>query len=331
MSTARKRIHYNFGGDSVASDIAVLSRHDAHAGEGALESLSVAQIDIDTDNARFIGRITPDEIRQHRQGVVDLAQTDHPKRDFFEALRGLASSIEKTGLLHPIVVVPIEGRYRMVAGERRYLAHLLLGREFIRALVRPRPSDTDEYRMWALAENLQREDLSVAEILAVVDILGSVVMARKGVLPTWRDFADVLHKSKRQCGYYASLYRADTSIKDKIRSGEIDTLREAIRLMGEPLGDESGDENDDDALQPLQPLQQGSDTSESRSSKKTRAFSLGRLKPAEATVLSTIISRAVPESCLDQFDAVDWHDADQARDAWKAFMDIMIKAEGGGV
>ena len=65
------------------------------------------------------------------------------------------------GVLEPIIVRPIEGRYELVVGERRWRAAQLAGLESIPAAVR---SLTDKEAMeMALVENLQREDLNPIE------------------------------------------------------------------------------------------------------------------------------------------------------------------------
>jgi ParB family chromosome partitioning protein len=77
-----------------------------------------------------------------------------------EALRELAASIERHGLIQPVTVKRIAevDRYLLVAGERRYRAHELLGREDILAIVTT--GDPDEI---SLIENLQRQDLHPLE------------------------------------------------------------------------------------------------------------------------------------------------------------------------
>ena len=74
-------------------------------------------------------------------------------------LQELADSIAANGLAQPITVRWLEarGRYEIVAGERRFRAHLLLGRETVRAIVRDL---TDaEAAAIMLAENTGRKDL----------------------------------------------------------------------------------------------------------------------------------------------------------------------------
>jgi ParB family chromosome partitioning protein len=79
-----------------------------------------------------------------------------------EALEDLASSIKAQGVVQPIVVREIaDGRYEIVAGERRWRAAQMAGLETIPAVVRNIP---DEAAIAiALIENIQREDLNPVE------------------------------------------------------------------------------------------------------------------------------------------------------------------------
>ncbi len=88
--------------------------------------------------------------------------TEQPRRYFDEEqLNELKESIETHGVLEPIIVRPVEGRYEVVVGERRWRAAQLAGLTTIPALVRPL-ADRDAMEI-ALVENLQREDLNPVE------------------------------------------------------------------------------------------------------------------------------------------------------------------------
>ncbi|GAA6751963.1 hypothetical protein Thermus77412_24990 [Thermus antranikianii] len=76
----------------------------------------------------------------------------------------LAESIEKVGLLEPILVRPLpDGRYEIIAGERRYRAFLLLRRETIPALIVE--ADDQQVHDMSVAENTSREDLTIPELV----------------------------------------------------------------------------------------------------------------------------------------------------------------------
>lgn len=101
-----------------------------------------------------------------RQLALDLLQRGkyQPRSSNMdmEALAELADSIRQQGIVQPIVVRPIgEGRYEIVAGERRWRAAQLAGLDKIPALVRDIP---DEAAIAvALIENIQRENLNPVE------------------------------------------------------------------------------------------------------------------------------------------------------------------------
>jgi len=92
---------------------------------------------------------------------VDLidANPEQPRTRFDEsALAELSASLSRHGVLQPILVRAMpDGRYRLVAGERRLRAARLAGIEMIPAVVRD--VDEDNGLELALVENLQREDL----------------------------------------------------------------------------------------------------------------------------------------------------------------------------
>ena len=92
---------------------------------------------------------------------------DQPRRDFDEeALQTLAESIKEAGVLQPLLVVEKEGRYRIVAGERRFRAARIAGLEAVPCIIRD--FSPEEQMEAALIENIQREDLNAIEEAAAV-------------------------------------------------------------------------------------------------------------------------------------------------------------------
>ena len=96
-----------------------------------------------------------------------------PRRYFdSEAMQSLIVSIQKDGLLQPILVRPVEDLYEVVAGERRYRAVSSLNLSDIPVLIKEL-SDREAYSI-SLTENLQREDLNPIEetegILALLSL-----------------------------------------------------------------------------------------------------------------------------------------------------------------
>jgi ParB family chromosome partitioning protein len=82
-----------------------------------------------------------------------------PRRVFqAERLAELAQSIRSNGIIQPLVVRPVGGRYQLVAGERRWRAAKLAGVEQVPVTVREIPDD--RLLEVSLIENIQREDLN---------------------------------------------------------------------------------------------------------------------------------------------------------------------------
>ncbi len=88
---------------------------------------------------------------------------NQPRKDFDEgALSDLAESVAQHGLIQPIVVRPtIDGRYMIIAGERRWRACRIAGLNEVPVIIKA--TDDQTLMELALIENLQREDLNAVE------------------------------------------------------------------------------------------------------------------------------------------------------------------------
>lgn len=99
-----------------------------------------------------------------------------PRKTFSEeSLSELADSIREHGVLQPLLVRPMpDGSYRLVAGERRFRAARLAGLYEVPVTVREMTDE--EESVFALIENLQREDLNAVEeaegIKTLIDTFG---------------------------------------------------------------------------------------------------------------------------------------------------------------
>lgn len=95
--------------------------------------------------------------------LKDIMPNRFQPREIFEdsALQELAQSIKEHGVIQPIIVRKVGDKYEIIAGERRFRASQLAGKETIPALVRD--IDDKEAAKIALLENLQRKDLTPIE------------------------------------------------------------------------------------------------------------------------------------------------------------------------
>jgi len=119
----------------------------------------------ENDNFSIISNIDKDEVKKETQ-EISLAKIDRninqPRKKFDEkSLNELAESIKTHGVVQPIILTERNGRYLIVAGERRFRAAKIAGLTTIPALVR-NYTDKDIAEI-SIIENLQREDLNPIE------------------------------------------------------------------------------------------------------------------------------------------------------------------------
>ncbi len=95
--------------------------------------------------------------------MAEIQANPQQPRTHFDpaALEELAQSIRAQGVLQPVLVRPHQGKFQLIAGERRFRAAQLAGLKEIPAIVRPF-SDEKALEL-AIIENLQREDLNPME------------------------------------------------------------------------------------------------------------------------------------------------------------------------
>jgi ParB family chromosome partitioning protein len=121
---------------------------------------------------RGLGSLIPSEVSESTGGGGELLSIpvgaiepnpNQPRQHFDEeALAELAASIRDVGVLQPLLVRPLgDGRYQLVAGERRWRAARRAGVDVVPALVRDATDVASAEQ--ALIENLHREDLSPLE------------------------------------------------------------------------------------------------------------------------------------------------------------------------
>ena len=100
-----------------------------------------------------------EEIVQKIKVIEIEPNKNQPRRNFpTESIEELAKSVEKYGVIQPIIVTKQDGYYEIVAGERRWRAAKKAGLKEMPCIVRENDSRTN--KEIALIENIQREDLN---------------------------------------------------------------------------------------------------------------------------------------------------------------------------
>lgn len=144
------------------------------------------------------------------------ANPDQPRRVFDEeALNELADSIKQIGVVQPITLRKLaDGKYQIVAGERRYRASQIAGLESIPAYIRE-VNESQQMEM-ALIENIQREDLNaIEEALAYQNLMDKCDY-------TQDQLSERVGKKRATVANYLRLLRLPAEIQMAVKDKKID-------------------------------------------------------------------------------------------------------------
>lgn len=164
---------------------------------------------------------------------IDLVQRNpqQPRKHFDEAeLNDLSSSIKTHGVLQPILVRPIaDGKYEIVAGERRWRAAQRAGLHSIPAVIRE--LNEVEVLEIAIVENVQRMDLNPIEeaqgFQALIDRFGR----------TQQEIADAVGKSRPHIANMLRLLQLPDDLQEMVRDGRLSSGHaRAILTAPDPRG-----------------------------------------------------------------------------------------------
>ena len=151
--------------------------------------------------------------------VTALKRGEYQPRRFIQEpeLQELAASIEKHGVMQPIVVRPVDDEahpYEIIAGERRWRAAILAGLTQIPAIVREL---NDQVAIaLALIENIQRQDLNpIDQALALQRFHDDFGLSHQ-------EIADTVGKARTTVSNLLRLLSLPDSIKDLMQQGQLD-------------------------------------------------------------------------------------------------------------
>jgi len=138
-----------------------------------------------------------------------------PRRHFDkEKLEELAASIQSSGIIQPVVLAKeADGRYTLIAGERRWRAAQLAGLHRIPAVIRTLPEE--KKAEYALIENIQRQDLNpVEEAMAYRTLLDKFKL-------TQEELADRLGKKRPSIANLLRILKLPESVQFSIEDGRL--------------------------------------------------------------------------------------------------------------
>jgi len=149
---------------------------------------------------------------------LDLLVPSPQPRKRFENLEALAESIREKGVLQPLLVRPLgDGRYAIVAGERRYRAARMAGLSEVP--VRVVELSEKEARLLALVENLQREDLNPYE-----ETVGVLALLSEDLGRPVEEVVALLHRMQNE--------RRGKATQNVLGSPEARRVEEVFKALG---------------------------------------------------------------------------------------------------
>ena len=164
-------------------------------------------------------------------GLIDR-NPDQPRKVFDEdALTELANSIKMHGVIQPIIVKEVEGRFVIIAGERRWRASRIAGLKTVPCIIK----DYTEQQLSEIAiiENLQREDLNPIEYAKAIknliyhfsltqdEVADKIGKSRPAVANTLRlltlpdSILSLVENNKLTAGHARALLAIDDTAKQK--------------------------------------------------------------------------------------------------------------------
>ena len=151
---------------------------------------------------------------------IDIGLFQVRTSDVDKGIEELAASIEKMGLLEPIVVSQTEGeryeviRYEVITGQRRFLAHQYLGRETIRATILKHPVEPEIAKAISLTENMVRQNLSDRDYIDACTELYEKYGSIKAV-------SEELGLPSRRVSQYVKFEQLIEPLKQEVETGSI--------------------------------------------------------------------------------------------------------------
>jgi ParB family chromosome partitioning protein len=123
-------------------------------------------------------QITVKDFRQLSLDLIDIAESNVRKTRQKAGLEELKTSIETIGLIHPIIVVEKDGRFKLIVGQRRYLAFSELGKNEIPAII-INPIGTTTQKIASFGENIHRRRLPYNDTIQICDELYNSLSGEK--------------------------------------------------------------------------------------------------------------------------------------------------------
>lgn len=291
------------------------------------------QIELDPENPR--------DLLLTKQDVVDGLKTGdvhyNKKNSEYSSLQTLAETIKLKGVINPIIVYKYNEHYRLVAGERRFLASHLAKKQDIQARILSEKPSLYELRLLQWIENNEREDLSLKER---INNLQAIMNAYKKQYAVSQFTASLIRQatglSLAQASYYLQILNAPRDIKEAIERGYVKNLDKAVLIASfatEELRQQAINLCQQGAtLKELKKLNATNPLFGKKSRSKVRGITLeikiGTRPNVIKTIVETMLGTDAFCSFSSQFSTVNWDKSNEVHLAFNRFLKIIETQTG---
>jgi len=216
---------------SISADLATGIRNTIesvthHEGQLHYDMMLLNLIEPDPNNPRqmSISKREVQDINHYMAGFNETQLKD------FEALKELSTSIKRVGIRNAIEVYKEGTKYRIISGERRYLAAILSGLQTVPVRINQKPDDFNlRYTQWI--ENINRKDLSLWEKYNNLLSISEAYTKVSKTPITEKSLQELIGISAVQSYRYFCLLNADKKIIALIKAGKLNNLKLVQELV----------------------------------------------------------------------------------------------------
>lgn len=308
-----------------------------NVGSFRYEIVALSKIEIDPSNPREMALTSKDLMLGITTEDTQSAQKNKEK----EELESLAHTIKQSGIINPVMVYKHNDMYRLVAGERRFLAAHLAGKNDIHARIVDKKPDEMELRLLQWVENNERKGLSLNERIKNLEAIIDAYSKQQNAEPIT---ADLLKKitglSKTQAHCYLVVIKGHSDLRKNIEKDIINSLDKAVLIAG--ISDQALRETamlacvNGITIQNLKEIVEENKKATKKELKKTtikqsgriaKFVNLGRTKNTKAIkkIVDTMLSQAVYNKYFDSFKNINWDEYKSVSIAFQNLLDILNK------
>ncbi len=190
------------------------------AGDLVIDAIPLEHIELDPDNKRTMILTLTDAIN----GIKPEDPKIQQKKEDVKHLESLSKSIKEGQQINPVLVYRFGNKCRLIAGERRTLAAAIAGHDKIIARITQKKPDIIDIRVLQWVENHERQDLSLAEKIASLEIICDEYYKKNTKKLNRRILANIIKSSEAQAKRYLMVLD-DKLIKECVAQGNLTSFR----------------------------------------------------------------------------------------------------------